>query len=103
MQTKSDFAIEITVRSAGVAVDITGWALEMDIRQNNALGALLLVLTTGAGLALTAPTQGKFSIFMSAAQTTVIGAGDRVFAIYRTDGGQRLAIITGRLSVQEGV
>jgi hypothetical protein len=32
-----------------------------------------------------------------------IGAGDRVWGLYRTDGGRRLALATGKMRVQQGV
>jgi hypothetical protein len=32
-----------------------------------------------------------------------IGAGDRVWGLYRTDGGRRLALATGKMRVLQGV
>jgi hypothetical protein len=64
---------------------------------------LTLTSEPAAGLAIDLTQPGFFSISLTAAQTTALGAGDHVFAVYRTDGGQRARLMSGLLVVRDGV
>lgn len=91
-------------RATRAPIDVSGWALEMVVKAKRADTDPLLTLSTAqGGLSLDPATPGRIIIQMTALQTCAIGAGNRVFAIYRVDGGQRLAVLTGRLSLLEGV
>jgi hypothetical protein len=63
----------------------------------------LACLTIGAGLTVADPTTGCICMALTADQTSAIGAGDRVWALYRTDGGHRIALASGKMMVREGV
>lgn len=104
--TKADYSRGVTLRDRATRqpIPIAGWALEMVIKNTRADAAALLTLSTATrGLTLDAVNTGRFVIAMTKDDTTAIGAGDKVFAIYRTDGGQRVRVLSGRLVVREGV
>jgi hypothetical protein len=56
-----------------------------------------------AGLTIIDALGGRAATSLTAAQVDAIGAGDRVWGLYRTDGGKRLALATGRMRVLQGV
>lgn len=104
--TKADYSRGVTLRhrSTRQPIPLTGWALEMVIKDRRADVAPLLTLSTANGqLTLDPDNVGRFIIAMNANETTAIGAGDKVFAIYRVDGGQRTRVLSGRLVVREGI
>lgn len=105
--TKADWSRGVTLRSKATRapIPIVGWALEMVVKATRADQVALLRLTTdtGGGLVIDPASPGRFQINMRADQTAAIGAGGRVFAIYRTDGGSRALLMSGRMNVAEGV
>jgi hypothetical protein len=91
-------------RDTKAAVPLDGWTLEMVVKAKRSDAVPLATLSTTNGkLVLDPGTPGRFIIQMTATDTNAIGAGDRPFAIYRTDGGQRTTIMSGTLVVREGV
>lgn len=104
--TKADWSRGVTLRSKATRapISLAGWALEMVVKATRADDAALATLSTAnGGLVIDSVASGRFEILMTAEQTTAIGAGDRVFAIYRTDNGQRQRLMSGRLTVAEGI
>lgn len=104
--TKADYSRGVTLRARATRqpIPIAGWALEMVIKATRAAAEPLLTLSTANGkLALDPAAPGRFIIQMTETDTNAIGAGDKVFAVYRTDGGQRARVLSGRLVVREGV
>jgi hypothetical protein len=106
--TKADYTKGFTLRSRAskAPIPLAGWALEMVVKATRDAVAPLLTITSapGGGITIDAASVGRFVIAITADQMTdAIGAGDRVFAIYRTDGGQRSRIMSGRMTVREGI
>lgn len=104
--TKADYSRGVTLRDRATRqpIPIGGWALEMVIKAKRSDVAALLTLSTATrGLALDPLQPGRFIITMTPDDTNAIGAGDKVFAVYRTDGGMRVRVLSGRLVVREGI
>lgn len=105
--TKADFTAPFALRHKAdkAPVDVTGWGLEFVVKATRASVDPLFRATTAinpAAFSIDAPA-GLIAIKIAAASMDAIGAGERVFGLYRTDGGRRERIATGRLNVLEGV
>lgn len=106
LQTHADWSRGVVLRSRATRgpIDLSGWSLELVVKAKRADDAPLLTLSTDSGgLELDPTATGRFIISMSAQQTGDLGAGERVFAVYRTDGGRRQCVLSGRMIVKEGV
>lgn len=103
--TGSDYQRDIRLqrRSDKAPIDLTGFDLQMCVKVRRGDAQALLTLAVGSGLTIAAPASGVITLALTAAQTTAIGAGDRVWGLYRTDGGRRLALATGTMRVLQGV
>jgi hypothetical protein len=103
--TGSDFAREIRLQKSSdkSAVDVTGFDLQLCIKARRGDVRVLLLLSIGSGLAVSDATNGRLTLSLSAEQTTAIGAGPRVWGLFRVDGGRRLALATGKMTVRQGV
>lgn len=103
--TGSDFAraIRLVDRSSGQPVDLTGFEFELCIKRQTKDAVALAELSMGNGLAVPDPSDGRVLMTLTAAQTTEIGAGGRVWALYRTDGGRRLPLASGKMIVRKGI
>lgn len=103
--TGSDYAREIRLRarSTGAPVDLTGFALGLCVKAQRGDPAALRRFALGDGLSVADPASGVVTLAMSADDTTQIGAGQRVWALYRTDGGRKLALATGKMRVLAGI
>jgi hypothetical protein len=103
--TGSDYAREIRFQSRATkqAIDLTGFDLQMCIKAQRSDLAALLTLGLGSGLTITDAAGGKVALALTAAQTSLIGPGERVWGLYRIDGGKRLALATGKMRVLQGV
>lgn len=103
--TRSDYSrgIALKSRANGQPIDITGYAFELVVKAKRDDGSPLLCLTMGAGLSVPNSADGRVIMALTAEQTTAIGAGERVWALYRTDGAQRLCLASGKMTVREGV
>lgn len=67
-------------------VDITGWALQAQVRENlDDVTALLDLTTANGGLAITSGVGGRFEIRITAVQTALLPVGRVVFDVRRTD------------------
>lgn len=103
--TKSDYSRDLRLlsRATKLPLDLTGFTFELVVKAARGDAQPLLALTLGQGLACPIPTSGSVQITLTAAQTSAIGAGDRPWALYRTDGGRRLSLASGKMIVREGV
>jgi hypothetical protein len=101
--TGSDYSRPIRFTSGSAPLDLTGCGLEMVIKAKLRAPAPLLTLTMGAGLAVPSPADGIAILTLTGAQTTQIGVGERVWAIYRCGSGQRICLATGKMTVRRGL
>jgi hypothetical protein len=101
--TGSDYSREIRFTSGEAPLDLTGFALELVIKARRGIAPALVTLTIGDGLSIADPADGRVVMSLTAAQTTAIGAGERLWAIYRCDGGRRLCLASGRVRVRRGL
>jgi hypothetical protein len=95
--------IRLQRQSNKAPVDLTGFDLELCVKAQRGDGQALLVLALGDGLAIADPTAGVVTLDMSCDHTDAIGAGDRVWGLYRIDGARRLPLATGKMHVQQGI
>lgn len=105
MTTDSDYSREIrfSALSSRRPIDLTGFQLEMVIKAQRGAAVPLMTLTLGAGLTITDAAEGAVVMELTAQQMAQIGAGQRVWGIYRVDGARRLALATGKMIVREGL
>lgn len=103
--TKSDYSrvLRLANRTTRQPIDLTGFAFELVVKAKRDDAQPLASLMLGAGLAVTDCSSGCVSMALTALQTSAIGAGDRFWALYRTDGGRRLCLASGKMIVREGV
>jgi hypothetical protein len=103
--TGSDFDRDIRLLKSSdkSPIDLTGFDLQLCIKTRRGDAQALLLLSLGNGLAISDAANGLIALSLTAQQTTDIGAGPRVWGLYRVDGGRRLALATGRMIVRHGV
>lgn len=103
--TGSDYSrtLRLASRANRLPIDLTGQTFELVVKAKRDDSARLACLTLGAGLTVADPATGCVTLALTAQQTSAIGAGERVWALYRTDGGRRLALASGKMMVREGV
>lgn len=103
--TGSDYQRDILLlkKSDKSPLDLTGFDLQLCVKAQRGDALALLTLALGNGLTVANPASGTITLALTAAQTTAIGPGVRVWGLYRTDGGHRLALATGQMRVLQGV
>lgn len=104
--TGEDRALRFTVKDdAGVAVDITGWALSWRFKRrvDDPDGAALITKTTGSGIALTTPASGICTVTIDDTDTDRLGRVDGVHELKRTDAGSEVVLAYGPALLQQGV
>lgn len=101
--TGADYARPIRFTAAGAPYDLTGCGLEMVIKARRRDDEALLTLTIGDGLAVPAPAEGVAILTLTGDQTTDLGVGERVWAIYRCSAGQRVPLATGKMTIRRGL
>lgn len=99
--TNTDFARRVTLRSAAnrEPVNLDGFTLTMTVKALRSDAEAALVLSP----AIVDAAGGVFEIRMTAAQTAALAPGDYAFDVVRTDNGQRVRLMGGRLVVKRGV
>lgn len=85
--------------SMSPAAAISGWALQFTLRKNYGDPAPLLTKTIGAGIAVTDPTNGVFTIAVADADTVNLLPGAYVYDVERTDAGNRTVLTIGVLNI----
>ena len=75
-----------TTDSSGNPVDLTGYSVQLQIR-NQVDNSLILALTVGSGITLTTPTAGFVTYQATGAQTAAIPIGTYYYGIKATSGG----------------
>jgi hypothetical protein len=74
------------VDSNNVAVDITGWTFDADIKDNRTDTTALVNLTTAnGGFVVTDGPNGRVEMRISAVNTALLPIGGMVFDVLRTD------------------
>lgn len=103
--TNSDYqrGIRLASRSSKQPIDLTGFGFELVVKAQRGAAEALLTLTVGAGLTVPDPAAGIVQIAMTAQQTGDVGEGERVWALFRTDGGRRLCLASGKMIFRQGV
>ena len=75
-----------TTDSSGNPVDLTGYSVQLQIR-NQVDNSLVLGLTTGSGITITTPAAGLVTYRVTGTQTTAIPIGTYAYGIKATSGG----------------
>lgn len=103
--TRSDYArtLRLADRTTKAPIDLTGFEFEFVVKAKRDDADPVLTLTLGGGLSCPDPGSGGLQLALTADQTTAIGAGNRVWALFRTDGGRRLVLASGKMVVREGL
>jgi hypothetical protein len=86
-------------------VDITGWTLQLQVRDNvNDTDALVDLDTDNGGIVILDAEAGRFEIIFSAANTAAMNLGKMVFDMLRTDADPGpVWIMGGRFQVKKPV
>lgn len=71
-------------RTTALPTNITGWALQAQIRENLDEAVLLDLTTANGGLVITSGTGGRLEIRITAAQTALLPVGRVLFDVRRT-------------------
>lgn len=86
--------VAIVKDASGTVVDITGatveWALRLTVDS-----PVLLAKDTAAGITLTNPTQGEFTITLAPADTSALGGRSYYHEAEVTLGGKITTVLTG--------
>jgi hypothetical protein len=89
--------------STGPPIDLTGWTMKMGIRVNAAdITEEMLLTTENGGLAITDPTNGKFTVTITQAQLVQMQAISYDHSLIRMQGGVQLRIWSGTLTINAG-
>lgn len=99
------YAQYFTVKSDGVAVNITGWTFRAMIRRQLDDEEELVELTTAnGGLTITDAANGRVRFALTAAQTELLPVGRVVFDLMRTDPANGpLILCSGKFRVKQPV
>lgn len=94
-----DWVFQVTAKSNNVAIDLTGYTIELQVR-DNVTNAELLSLTIGSGLTVTTPSNGIVLVRATAAQMLALNAGQFPFGMVAQSGsGVITSWIEGVLTV----
>lgn len=86
----------------GVAVDITGWAVEWVVRKHKGdQGTALLSKTAGSGIILTTPASGILTVAVADTDTDGIPAGTYYYTLWRTDAGVEVELAFGEAVLRQ--
>lgn len=86
--------------AAGVAVPITGWALEWALRYRPGDGAIL-TKTTGSGITITDGVGGVCQVAVADTDTDGLQAGRYWYALSRTDAGNEAVLAFGAAELRD--
>jgi hypothetical protein len=94
---------QFTTRSDGQPVDVTGWQLEADMKDET--DTVVLAMSTGGGhFTVIDASNGMIRWSLTVAQTQGLAAGPVGFALYRTDaieGRKRLFRVSEQVRNQD--
>lgn len=94
VQKGDDYRRDFVCKDAdGVANDLTGCALKMQIK--NATGAVILELSTDNGGIVLTPASGLFSLVFTHAQTAAIAVDSGVYDVQLTDSAGEITTLFG--------
>ena len=84
----------------GSYVNVTGYTAEMQVRQDVDSASVIVELSTANGRIVTGTTDGKFTLTLTAAQTTPLPPGNYVYDLEVTSpGGTVTKLLTGGFAV----
>lgn len=94
---KVTFQVTVTDED-GAAVNISGFAISWVLRMYALATEDLVVKTVGAGVTLTNPTQGVFTVALDS-EDTIDLAGNYYHEAARTDAGSETTYLTGTVTI----
>ena len=98
----AEFDFQVNNPQTGLPVDITGATIKLAAKKALEDTTLIIdVSTTGGGITLTAPTQGRGHVVIPAAQTTALDnvSQDLPFDLQVAVGGRIWTVARGRIEV----
>ena len=88
----------------GTYVDVTGYTAAMSVKYSPTSVSTIVSLTSSNGRITVGTTDGKFTLNLSAAETTALAPGDYVYDLEVTaPGGTVTRLLEGGFTVYEGV
>jgi hypothetical protein len=88
----------------GKYVNVTGYSANMIVRNSPTSPASIVTLSSANGRIVVGTTDGKFTLQLTAAETTVLNAGQYVYDLEVTaPGGKVTRLLEGGFIVYEGV
>jgi hypothetical protein len=88
----------------GKYVNVTGYTANMVVRNSPTSPAAIVTLSSANGSIVVGTTDGKFTLQLTAAETTVLNAGQYVYDLEVTDlSGKVVRLLEGGFIVYEGV
>lgn len=96
--------VTLTVSPSQNVVNITGWSIAFSVRaQPNSNSPVLITKTVGAGVTLSSPTAGQFTVAIADADTASLAAGTYYFDIQRTDNGHVTVMTIGQITLVDEI
>jgi hypothetical protein len=84
-------------------IDLTGYTMQMGIRQNATdITEEMLLTTANGGLAITDPVNGAFTVLITQAQLVAMELGDYAHSLIRMQGTAKLRVWSGTLTINPG-
>ena len=81
--------------------NITGWALEWDLRKTDADATAVLTKTTASGIALTTPTSGVCTVTIADTDTDTLDPGTYRHALKRTTADSETILTYGNATIKQ--
>jgi len=100
----STFSLAPQWKIDGTYVDVTGYTAAMDVKNSASSASSIIELTSSNGRITVGTTDGKFTLTISAADTTTLSAGQYVYDLEITAPDSTVTrLLEGGFTVYEGV
>ena len=100
----STFSLAPQWKIDGTYVNVTGYSAAMKVKNSPTSVSSIIDLTSANGRITVGTTDGKFTLALTAAQTTALAAGNYVYDLEVTaPGGTVTRLLEGGFIVYEGV
>lgn len=100
----STFSLAPQWKIDGEYVTVTGYAAAMSVKNSPTSATTIISLTSANGRITVGTTDGKFTLALTAAQTTALAAGNYVYDLEVTaPNGTVTRLLEGGFTVYEGV
>ena len=100
----STFTLAPQWKIDGTYVDVTGYTAAMDVKNSASSASSIIELTSSNGRITVGTTDGKFTLTISAADTTTLSAGQYVYDLEITAPDSTVTrLLEGGFTVYEGV